>query len=970
MASKIQIGNAVLNLEDLAKLENGKAEVLLDTASLEKVRAFASTSKSKPINADLVETLERTSDVLDCELVRGIMVKIINSILLVRAKVRAEIAEFFASLLNNGIVPMLPVHCTDKERMAQLVVALLGKGFGTTSTNEFILMAELLDTHNIPPLESCSQDEFDFLTVEWECNAAICAKTIRDTQHLTKLADVVGAVTCELLEVSTSTFAASIHEKFRPSQGSQTSAGHLRSLLEGSSRVSPREKKSDHSLISEMPQIHGFVHDEVMDMRRHARSLINSTTGCLEKSYSLQSMNSENILAYYSRLFVALKTIVAASNGRVQLINKCFNAEESVSMSATGSVSAEGQRSPVIVGLELVRSIKKTISQLAFEYNMANDHLIRINNQMVEAAKTKNEARQAAAAKRAEQEAAKETKRLAVLAEKMAKMTLEQKANAEKKEANFQEKRAKKALKKAGNKKSTNGGLVLGNGINASREFIETHATEMNVDGISGVFDPSDVGVHSFVAFLDALFESLSIGGARRKPKIAKGTRDYMPEQMEIREEVFNVIKGVFKLHGAVEIDTPVFERRETLMGKYGEEGGKLIYDLADQGGELLSLRYDLTVPFARFLAMHNPGAIKRFHISRVYRRDNPAMTKGRYREFYQCDYDVAGAYAPMIPDAEVVCVASEILSSLPIGDFKIKVNHRCLLDATLAVCGVSSKKFKTVCSTIDKLDKEPWCDVREELIDEKGVSVEAADMIGEFVKLNGEPEALLQLLVSENRFCDNKLANKALAELELCFRYLKSMGALEHILFDLSLARGLDYYTGLIYEAVLIGGSVGSIAGGGRYDELVGMFSASGTSIPCVGVSIGIERVFAIMEANAKETGGFKTSPVDVLVASTGKNMLEHRMAICSELWKGGIAAEFMYDENPKMAKQMNAALEQDIPYMVIVGETEIAAGTVKLKMLREHKEDEIERDSLVCSIRQNGIGKRSKPIYHGRTL
>lgn len=146
-------------------------------------------------------------------------------------------------------------------------------------------------------------------------------------------------------------------------------------------------------------------------------------------------------------------------------------------------------------------------------------------------------------------------------------------------------------------------------------------------------------------AFLKALLERLSSGGQRRKPKIAKGTKDYCSQQMEVREKVFTTIRAVFKRHGAVELDTPVFELRETLLGKYGEEGGKLIYDLADQGGELLCLRYDLTVPFARYLAMNGLDNMKRFHISRVYRRDNPQLAKGRYREFYQCDFDIAGTY-------------------------------------------------------------------------------------------------------------------------------------------------------------------------------------------------------------------------------------------------------------------------------------------------------------------------------------
>ena len=180
----------------------------------------------------------------------------------------------------------------------------------------------------------------------------------------------------------------------------------------------------------------------------------------------------------------------------------------------------------------------------------------------------------------------------------------------------------------------------------------------------------------SFNIFIKELIAKLASGGQRRKPKIAKGARDFLPSAMVIREEAFSTIKRIFKRHGAVEIDTPVFELKETLTGKYGEDS-KLIYDLADQGGELLALRYDLTVPFARFLALNSVGNIKRYHIAKVYRRDNPVMSKGRFREFYQCDFDIAGVYPPMIPDAEVLTVATEILSELKIGDFMIKLNHR-----------------------------------------------------------------------------------------------------------------------------------------------------------------------------------------------------------------------------------------------------------------------------------------------------
>ena len=392
---------------------------------------------------------------------------------------------------------------------------------------------------------------------------------------------------------------------------------------------------------------------------------------------------------------------------------------------------------------------------------------------------------------------------------------------------------------KAAGKKGKPGGVVLGKGTALVLAFQRAGGSV-------------DAGSEALQALLAAVAELLSANAARRKPKIPKGTRDFLPDQMAIRERAFGAIVGVFKRHGAVALDTPVFELRETLMGKYGEDS-KLIYDLADQGGEVLSLRYDLTVPFARYLAMHNVGNIKRYHIARVYRRDNPQMNRGRFREFYQCDFDIAGAYPCMMADSEVIKVMSEILGELNIGAFCIRINDRRLLDAVFDCAGIPGSKFKTICSSIDKLDKEPWEEVRREMTVEKGLSEEAADAVGRFVVLKspvGSPQQLLALLQGpESPFGSHACAAAALSELATLFDYLQALSATACLQFDMSLARGLDYYTGPIFEAVLTGGgtNVGSIGGGGRYDTLVGMFSSK--AVPCVGVCVGIERVFNIME-------------------------------------------------------------------------------------------------------------------------
>ncbi|XP_067104373.1 histidine--tRNA ligase isoform X1 [Osmerus mordax] len=458
--------------------------------------------------------------------------------------------------------------------------------------------------------------------------------------------------------------------------------------------------------------------------------------------------------------------------------------------------------------------------------------------------------------------------------------------------------------------------------------------------------------------------------------KTAKGTRDYNPKQMAIREKVFSTIVNCFKRHGAETIDTPVFELKETLTGKYGEDS-KLIYDLKDQGGELLSLRYDLTVPFARYLAMNKITNIKRYHIAKVYRRDNPAMTRGRYREFYQCDFDIAGQYDPMIPDAECLKIVHEILSELDLGDFRIKVNDRRILDGMFAVCGVPDDKFRTICSTVDKLDKMSWEDVRCEMVKEKGLSEEAADQIGEYVSMQGGQD-LAERLLQDPKMSQSKQAVAGLTDMKQLFSFLQLFQVTDKVVFDLSLARGLDYYTGVIYEALLTqtgpipapaaaateqngaGGdegsvSVGSVAGGGRYDGLVGMFDPKGRKVPCVGVSIGIERVFSILEQKAEASAEkVRTTESQVMVVSAQKNLLEERLKLTAELWNAGIKAEVMYKKNPKLLSQLQHCEDSGIPLVAILGEQELKDGVVKLRTVASRDEVDVPRAELVEEIKK----------------
>lgn len=500
--------------------------------------------------------------------------------------------------------------------------------------------------------------------------------------------------------------------------------------------------------------------------------------------------------------------------------------------------------------------------------------------------------------------------------------------------------------------------------IEAQLDKVRTlNASEAPIDAVS-----SEVAA---LQTLSAQLGELSLskkGGQKGKItlKTPKGTRDWEPLSMSLRKHVFSTIERVFSTHGAVTIDTPVFELKEILAGKYGEDS-KLIYDLQDQGGELCSLRYDLTVPFARFVAM-NPteyGNIKRYHIAKVYRRDQPAMTKGRFREFYQCDFDIAGTYDAMVPDAECLCVLVETLDALDIGAFTIKLNHRKLLDAIFAVCGVPDDKIRTISSAVDKLDKSPWDEVKHEMVAEKGLPADVADRIGTYVLQRGSRE-LIAKLREDAALMQNNKAVEGLADMELLFQYLDVYGVVDRVSFDLSLARGLDYYTGVIYEAITALSApptkegapaqrktkdngeldestvgVGSIAAGGRYDHLVGMFCGAKRpdAVPCVGVSIGVERVFSILlqrlqEAQARgERTSVRQKEVDVYVMSMGDGLLLERMQVCKMLWDAGIKAEFLYKKKPKLQQQFAVVDKEQIPLAVLLAPGEWANGTVRVK-------------------------------------
>ncbi|KAF8594755.1 class II aaRS and biotin synthetase [Ceratobasidium sp. AG-I] len=375
---------------------------------------------------------------------------------------------------------------------------------------------------------------------------------------------------------------------------------------------------------------------------------------------------------------------------------------------------------------------------------------------------------------------------------------------------------------------------------------------------------------------------------------------------------------------------------------------------------------------------------IKRHHIAEVYRRDALAITKGRMREFYQCDFDIAGVFDPMVPDAEILCILTEALTALDIPDFTVKINHRKILDRIFGLCGVLADKVRSISSAVDKLDKLPWTDVRKEMVEGKGLE-------GDYVKLKGGPAILTELRATA--LGKNKVGAAAVDDMEILFRYLDVFGITSKMSFELSLARGLDYYTSLIYEAVVEGSAppaasntaaiptpattfaptpvptkkskskavttdaddesqvgVGSIAAGGRYDELVGMFSAAASAdskedkgkggIPCVGISVGVKRVFSILMQREKEKaarvasiGKGRSKATEVYVVSVGEGLIEERMRLSKELWDAGIKAEFMHKLKPKLQRQFEVLEKELIPYALIIGPDEVRDGLVNVK-------------------------------------
>jgi histidyl-tRNA synthetase len=416
---------------------------------------------------------------------------------------------------------------------------------------------------------------------------------------------------------------------------------------------------------------------------------------------------------------------------------------------------------------------------------------------------------------------------------------------------------------------------------------------------------------------------------------LPKGMRDILPQQMILRQRVISTIQQVFRTYGFAPLETPAMERIETLTGKYGDEGDKLIFRVLKRGeggkaGEVdQALRYDLTVPLARVIAMNPqlPMPFKRSQIQPVWRADRPQ--KGRFREFYQCDVDTVGAPVGLA-DAECIAVVHDCLVALGFTDFTIRLNHRRWLGALALAVNAAEREGELIVA-IDKLDKIGRDGVSRELLG-RGFTQGQIDRVWEL--LDGAP-----LAGSE----------QALAELDQVEALALAMGVdRQRLLRDRTLARGLDYYTGPVFETVLTDGGLGSVSGGGRYDGLIGMFS--GRDIPAVGVSLGLERLIVLLEERAMLGGASSATRVWVTVFSD--ETLPASLAAVSAFRQAGFPAEISL-AGGKLGKQLKAADSRGVPFVVVIGPDEAAAGTLRLKDLRSGEEQVL---SLSLAIDQLG--------------
>ncbi len=448
-----------------------------------------------------------------------------------------------------------------------------------------------------------------------------------------------------------------------------------------------------------------------------------------------------------------------------------------------------------------------------------------------------------------------------------------------------------------------------------------------------------------------------------QKPGIPKGTRDFGPNEMARRNYIFNTIREVYALYGFRQIETPAMENLGTLMGKYGEEGDKLLFKILNSGNFMngitaqeieeasparlaaqlcdRGLRYDLTVPFARFVVQHREELqlpFKRFQIQPVWRADRPQ--KGRYREFYQCDADVVGS-ASLINEVELMQIVDEVFTRLNIR-VAIKINNRKILSGIAEIIG-APEKITDITVAIDKLDKIGLDKVNEEL-QAGGLSAEAVEKLQPILQMSGSNEEKIATMRSV--LAESETGLLGVDEVAFVLDALKGSGLRNVIELDLTLARGLNYYTGCIFEVKALDVQIGSITGGGRYDNLTGIFGLPGLS--GVGISFGADRIYDVLEQlqlfpEASAMGG-----VRLLFINFGEREAAHCLRLAAEARRAGIATE-VYPDSTKMKKQMSYANALQVPFVALVGETEMAEGTVTLKNMLTGEQQSVTPQQLI---------------------
>ena len=451
-----------------------------------------------------------------------------------------------------------------------------------------------------------------------------------------------------------------------------------------------------------------------------------------------------------------------------------------------------------------------------------------------------------------------------------------------------------------------------------------------------------------------------------QKPSIPKGTRDFSPVEMAKRNYIFNTIREVFHLFGYQQIETPSMENLSTLMGKYGDEGDKLLFKIQNSGDyfsgltdeELLSrnaaklaskfcekgLRYDLTVPFARYVVMHRDEIsfpFKRYQIQPVWRADRPQ--KGRYREFYQCDADVVGSNS-LLNEVELVQMIDRVYGKFGIR-VSIKINNRKILTGIAEIIG-EADKIVDITVAIDKLDKIGLDNVNAELAS-KGIPQEAIEKLQPIIMLSGSNEEKLETLKTVLAASETGL--KGVEESEFILKTVASLGVKSEVELDLTLARGLNYYTGAIFEVKALDVQIGSISGGGRYDNLTGVFGMSGMS--GVGISFGADRIYDVLnqlDLYPKEA----VNGTQLLFVNFGEKEAAYCLPVLSAARDAGIRAE-LYPDSAKMKKQMSYANDKNIPFVAIVGENEMNEGKLTLKNMTTGEQALVTPEELLAAIK-----------------